>query len=111
MIQDVKPMPFSFYFNPDGTTSLFTPKCQRERCAHQLGNLTLSGYKSKLGTMEFLKRRDRKNDQGDFIGYCNGLYLNVDLASLEDLNEAAITLRTDKMLKEVMFILSLRGDK
>jgi len=27
----------------------------RERCAHQLGNLTLSGYNSKLGTMEFLK--------------------------------------------------------
>ena len=50
--------------------------------------------------MEFLKKRDRKNDQGDFIGYCNGLYLDADLAS-----------RTDKMLKEVMSILSLREDK
>jgi hypothetical protein len=83
----------------------------RERCAHQLGNLTLSGYNSKLGTMEFLKKRDRKNDQGDFIGYRNGLYLNADLASRDDWNEAAITARTDKMLKEVMSILSLRGDK
>lgn len=111
MIQDVKLMPFSFYFSPYGKTSFFIPKCQRERCAHQLGNLTLSGYNSKLGTMEFLKKRNRKNDQGDFIGYRNGLYLNADLASREDWDEAAITARTDKMLKEVMSILSLRSDK
>lgn len=83
----------------------------RQRCSHQLGNLTLSGFNSKLGTMEFLRKRDRKNDQGDFIGYRNGLYLNADLASREDWNEAAITARTDKMIKEVMSILSLRGDK
>lgn len=80
----------------------------RQRCAHQLGNLTLSGYNSKLGTMEFLKKRDRQNDKGDFIGYRNGLYLNADLSSRDDWNEAAITARTDKMLKEVKVILSLR---
>jgi hypothetical protein len=79
----------------------------RERCAHQLGNLTLSGYNSKLGTMEFTKKRDRKNDQGDFIGYRNGLYLNADLASRDDWNEGAIAARTDKMLKEVKSILNL----
>jgi hypothetical protein len=83
----------------------------RERCAHQLGNLTLSGYNSKLSTMEFLKKRDRMNDQGDFIGYRNGLYLNADLASRDDWNEAAIVARTDKMLKEVKFILSLREEQ
>ena len=83
----------------------------RERCAHQLGNLTLSGYNSKLGTMEFLRKRDRKNDQGDFIGYRNGLYLNADLASRNDWNEVAIEARTDKMLKEVMSILGLREEQ
>jgi len=82
----------------------------RERCAHQLGNLTLSGYNSKLGTMEFSKKRDRKNDQGDFIGYRNGLYLNADLASRDDWNEAAIEGRTDKMLKEVKSLLGLREE-
>lgn len=82
----------------------------RERCAHQLGNLTLSGYNSKLGTMEFLRKRDRKNDQGDFIGYRNGLYLNTDLASRGDWNEVAISERTEKMLKEVKSILSLREE-
>jgi len=83
----------------------------RQRCAHQLGNLTLSGYNSKLGTMEFLRKRDRQNDKADFIGYRNGLYLNADLASRDDWNEAAIATRTDKMLKEVKSILSLREDK
>jgi hypothetical protein len=81
----------------------------RQRCAHQLGNLTLSGYNSKLGTMEFMKKRDRQNDKGDFIGYRNGLYLNADLASRTEWNEAAMTARTDKMLKEVKSILSLRS--
>jgi hypothetical protein len=81
----------------------------RQRCAHQLGNLTLSGYNSKLGTMEFLKKRDRQNDKGDFIGYRNGLYLNADLATRTEWNEAAMTARTDKMLKEVKSILSLRS--
>lgn len=81
----------------------------RQRCAHQLGNLTLSGYNSKLGTMEFMKKRDRQNDKGDFIGYRNGLYLNADLATRTEWNEAAMTARTDKMLKEVRSILSLRS--
>ena len=81
----------------------------RQRCAHQLGNLTLSGYNSKLGTMEFMKKRDRQNDKGDFIGYRNGLYLNADLATRTEWNEAAMTARTDKMLKEVKSILSLRS--
>lgn len=79
----------------------------RARCAHQLGNLTLSGYNSKLSTMEFLKKRDRKNDRGDYIGYRNGLYLNADLASRDDWNEASITARTEKMLKEVNSIFRL----
>lgn len=81
----------------------------RQRCAHQLGNLTLSGYNSKLGTMEFTKKRDRQNDKGDFIGYRNGLYLNADLATRTEWNETAMTARTDKMLKEVKSILSLRS--
>jgi uncharacterized protein DUF262/uncharacterized protein DUF1524 len=83
----------------------------RQRCAHQLGNLTLSGYNSKLGTMEFLKKRDRQNEKGDFIGYRNGLFLNADLSSREDWNEAAITARTVKLLKEVKSILNLRESK
>lgn len=83
----------------------------RQRCAHQLGNLTLSGYNSKLGKMDFAKKRDRKNDKGDFIGYRNGLYLNADLADRLGWNESAIKARTDKMLKEVIDLLSLSSDE
>lgn len=80
----------------------------RQRCAHQLGNLTLSGYNSKLGTMEYLKKRDRQNDKGDFIGYRNGLYLNRHLAKRARWKERSIRARTKIMLKEVKSILSLR---
>lgn len=80
----------------------------RERCAHQLGNLTLSGYNSKLGTMDFVRKRDRKNDEGDYIGYRNGLYLNKDVANRDDWTERAIKSRTTKLLKEARLILSIR---
>lgn len=75
-----------------------------------LVKIEVPSYNSKLGTMEFSKKRDRKNDQGDFIGYRNGLYLNADLASRDDWNEAAIEGRTDKMLKEVKSLLGLREE-
>lgn len=69
-------------------------------------NLTLSSYNSKLGTME---KRNSWNDKGHFIGYRNGLYLNAHLAARTEWNEAAMTARTDKMLKKVKSILSLRS--
>ncbi len=107
MISSVQDYPVSHYFNPDAAQRFFIPKYQRE----YVWNLTLSGYNSKLGIMEFMKKRDRKNDQGDFIGYRNALYLNAGLAIRDDWNEAAIAARTDKMLQEVKSILSLREDK
>jgi len=56
------------------------PNCAaviREQRAHRLGNLTLSAYNANLGKMDFLRKRDRKNNRGDYIGYRNGLYLKV----------------------------------
>jgi len=81
----------------------------RQRCAHQLGNLTLSGYNSKLGTMDYARKRDRKNEAGDHIGYRNGLYLNADLAQRSDWNETSISARSNLMISEVRSILGLRG--
>lgn len=83
----------------------------RQRCAHRLGNLTLSGYNSRLGKMGFIKKRDRKNEKDDLIGYQNGLYLNSELAKRDDWNEAAIMTRSERLLKEVKSMLSLREDK
>lgn len=80
----------------------------RQRCAHKLGNLTLSGYNSNLGAMEFVKKRDRKSDAGEFIGYRNGLYLNQGLAGLAVWDEAAINQRTQDMIAEVKCVLGLK---
>ena len=43
---------------------------------HKLGNLTLTGYNSKLSNFSFEKKRDRKDKSGNHIGYRNELYLN-----------------------------------
>ena len=83
----------------------------RQRCAHQIGNLTLSGYNSALGKMIFSKKRDRKNDKGDFIGYKNGLYLNETLKSRDNWTEAAINQRSADLRTEVLSTLGIWGDK
>ncbi|TVR84539.1 MAG: DUF262 domain-containing protein [Rhodospirillales bacterium] len=79
----------------------------RQRCAHKLGNLTLSGYNWNLGKMEFARKRDRTDDEGRPIGYRNGLYLNRELADRQAWNEAAISARTDVLVNEVKSILGL----
>jgi hypothetical protein len=81
----------------------------RQRCAHKIGNLTLSGYNPALGKMDFLRKRDRKNSAGDFIGYRNGLYLNRELADREEWNENAINDRTAALVREVKAVLGLWG--
>lgn len=82
----------------------------RQRCAHRLGNLTLSGYNSRLGKMGFIRKRDRTNEKDDSIGYKNGLYLNTELAKRDDWNEAAILARSEKLLKEVKSLLSFHEE-
>lgn len=84
-----------------------TAETIRARCAHQIGNLTLSGYNSALGKMSFDRKRGRKNDKGDFIGYKNGLYLNNTLDSCEQWDEVAINNRSENLRKEVLTILGM----
>lgn len=79
----------------------------REDYAHCLGNLTLSGYNSALGKMDFIRKRDRKNDKGDYIGYRNGLYLNSVLVKRSDWTKQAIIARTKKLTDEAIKLLSL----
>jgi hypothetical protein len=81
----------------------------RELWAHRLGNLTLSGYNANLGKMDFQRKRDRKNERDDFIGYRNGLYLNRELAVRDDWNEQAIRHRTKTLCDEVRTLFALDG--
>jgi hypothetical protein len=48
----------------------------REQYVHKLGNLTITGYNSKLGNKSFIEKRDRKDTRGKYVGYKNGLFIN-----------------------------------
>lgn len=53
-------------------------KVQEEK-VHKLGNLTLSGFNSRLGNLSFQEKRDRKDSKGRHVGYKNKLFLNEGL--------------------------------
>ncbi|GAB3847858.1 DUF262 domain-containing protein [Nesterenkonia populi] len=63
---------------------------------HRLGNLTITAYNSSLSNMPFLQKRDRKDQNGNPVGFCNGLALNDDLAVAESWSVARIEERTQK---------------
>jgi uncharacterized protein with ParB-like and HNH nuclease domain len=73
---------------------------------HDLGNLTLSGYNSKLSAAPFQKKQELHKDTSVLgykinIGYCNGLALN----NLEfEVNGRKITLANAKEWKKEMIV-------
>lgn len=74
----------------------------QEKYVHTLGNLTLTGYNSNLGNLSFNEKRDRKDRDGNAIGYRNGLNINAGIAERETWNVDAIQERTDKLVDSVM---------
>jgi hypothetical protein len=75
-------------------------KLIQEEYVHTLGNLTLSGYNSKLGNMSFEKKRDR-TDKGKPIGYKNGLYLNSGLSKKSKWTVEDIESRTESLINNI----------
>lgn len=69
---------------------------------HTLGNLTITGYNSKLSNMPFIEKRDRKDSNGANVGYRNGLNLNDDLVSVDSWTKEQIEARTEKLVKLVL---------
>lgn len=65
---------------------------------HKLGNLTLTGYNQNLSNFEFLRKRDRINQEGNFIGYKNGMFLNAALSTKDSWTEEDIKKRTDELV-------------
>lgn len=65
---------------------------------HTLGNLTITGYNSKLSNMPFIEKRDRKDSNGFYVGYRNGLNLNEDLVSVDTWTRDQIKNRTSKLI-------------
>lgn len=74
---------------------------------HTFGNLTITGYNSTLGNKAFREKKERKDNNGQYIGYRNGLNLNDDVCDKDEWTVDIIKARTDRMVKEIiaMFVL------
>jgi hypothetical protein len=97
----------------------------QQRCAHLLGNLTLSGYNSDLARAPFEKKQKLAKDRSFLghkinIGYQNKLSLNslpfavngaeLSLATTPDWNEALVEARTNALVEMVVKANLLPGD-
>jgi len=71
---------------------------------HTIGNLTITGYNSTLGNRSFQEKKERKDNKGAYIGYKNGLNLNVDVCDKDEWNIEAIKNRTDRLVNLVLEI-------
>lgn len=74
---------------------------------HTLGNLTLTGYNSKLSNYSFKDKRDRNDRKENFVGYKNGLFLNRILKSKNFWNIKDIEDRTKELINETIKIFKL----
>lgn len=80
----------------------------RDTYVHKLGNLTISGYNSKLGNKAFDEKRDRIDSRGRAVGYKNGLYLNKQLATAKGWDVTAIEERTQLLVGIAMQLFALK---
>ena len=71
---------------------------------HKIGNLTITGYNSSLGNKSFVEKRDRKNKEGHYIGYKNGLEINREIATKDTWTIEDIKNRTSNLIDELMEI-------
>lgn len=74
---------------------------------HKLGNLTLTGYNPNLSNLSLAKKQERKNTEGKYIGYKNGLTINDDIANIELWTKEKIESRTDKLVQRAINIFKL----
>lgn len=74
---------------------------------HTFGNLTITGYNSTLSNKAFIEKKDRKDNNGNYIGYLNGLNLNDDVCNKEKWTVDDIKNRTDRLVKEIMSMFAM----
>jgi len=82
-------------------------KEHREEHVHKLGNLTITGYNSKLGNKSFAEKRDRKDAAGRMVGFKNGLHLNGELRDRDNWTVDDIQKRTKELVKEALGLFSI----
>lgn len=74
---------------------------------YTFGNLTITGYNSTLSNKAFAEKKERKDANGQYIGYRNGLNLNDDVCDKDEWTVDIIKARTDRMVTEIMTIFAL----
>jgi hypothetical protein len=79
----------------------------QSQCVHTFGNLTITGYNSTLSNKPFNDKRDRKDSDGNFIGYKNGLNLNGDVVSQDVWTATKIADRTNQLVEKIMQMFKL----
>jgi uncharacterized protein with ParB-like and HNH nuclease domain len=79
----------------------------QEKYVHTIGNLTLTGYNSKLSNFSFDKKRDRANKEGTYVGYKNGLFLNEKLKSEPGWKQEKIVERGDNLRKMIIELFKI----
>lgn len=74
----------------------------QEEFVHTLGNLTLTAYNPDLSNYSFEIKRDRQDNQGNYIGYRNRLHLNQNLANIDTWTVQHIKARTMELVKKTL---------
>jgi len=69
---------------------------------HTLGNLTITGYNSTLSNRPFEDKKTRKDNNGNYIGYLNGINLNADVCDKDAWTLDIIKERTNRLVKEIL---------
>ena len=81
----------------------------RSDYVHMLGNLTITGYNTKLSNFSFESKRDRKDQKGCYIGYRNGINLNADVCDKTEWTVKEIVSRTEKLAKRIVEKFNIKG--
>jgi hypothetical protein len=79
----------------------------RKTYVHKLGNLTLTGYNSNLSNLSLIKKQERKNNEGKYIGFKNGLMLNELVKDTSTWTKENIEQRTDELVEKAIIIFKL----
>lgn len=74
---------------------------------HTLGNLTITGYNSTLSNKSFQEKRDRKDTNGAYIGYKNGLNLNKDVCDKSEWTIDIIKKRTTDLVDQIVQLFQI----
>lgn len=79
----------------------------QNKYVHTLGNLTITGYNSTLSNKSFQEKRDRKDTNGSYIGYRNGLNLNKDVCDKTEWTISIIKQRTINLVDQIVQLFQM----